>query len=456
MDVVLSSDERFDVWQVKQAERPSLLNYEAENGDTCHNDFHDDGEHKDDNHQRMALEHQCNIESDDDNADCDPAKVSIEDDCSGEEESLPLPLIDGCDIPGWRRYKMIHISPCIQGVLNVGSGCTMLRRESQFPVVSKRACQGWHELQARLMREPEMTAIRLSSVETALLDVYPWFERENVPAILEGCCKDWKAMSNCTWSQLVQRFGHYRWRFSDTHGEMMTLSTYDKYVNSVEGRTDDAPLAVYDSQLDDDEDDERLAVFEQDYQVPRCFSAPDLFECLDNFLRDDDGCDNDSSPSRPPYRWILMGPERSGTGLHIDPLGTHAWVSLVQGLKRWVLFPYGTDQTEIGMQEPTIASAIWFRDYYQSCITKYPDAIEILQQPGETVYVPAGWPHIVLNLEASVAITQNYATEYPTMRRIVDAVAKEEPELLPVWLDALRQNRPDLLSKEDYTEDVIS
>ena len=479
-DLFLSAEDRYSVWCIKVAERPELLDVYGNNDDEAAIVSHHDGNHSSDSSDGEI----CRDEKHEEKT------------TSGEQV---MALTDGCDVAKWRQKQFVPVTSEMEAALGVGSGCPLLRRESQLPLavpLFSDKDSKWKSLKARLLEEPLVTPTYHNSQNTSMVvlermdpmvldyerdlkhlypshtgramrDSPPLFEANSIPALIHGCTTNWPAMTSMRWNSLMERFGqdhHLEWRFSDTHGVGMTLDAYRKYCSSIEGLTDDSPLAIYDSQFHRPDDPRNGLVNE--FSVPTCFRY-DLFASLPEEVVDKE-TDGELVGVRPPYQWILMGPERSGTGLHVDPIGTHAWVALIEGCKRWVLFPPDTPAAAIAYFEndpnqSTLQSVVWFEEWWcgqkilewnrnaretnpeqTTTVIRY---VEFLQKPGETIYVPAGWPHLVLNIEASVAVTQNYATEYPTFRQFWNAVETQGSSIQREMLyESLIQERPELVN----------
>ena len=256
----------------------------------------------------------------------------------------------------------------------------------------------------RVPREHLSTLTRVAFAST--------YERRNgPPCIIDGCEALFKNVPPSI-EALRRLYGETNFRVSDTHGAMVGLDVWYQYAATTD---DDAPFAIYDAEFAD------LGGFA--YDVPRFLSE-------DAFARA-------NVDERPPWRWLLLGGPRSGTGVHVDPLHTHAWVYLVQGLKRWIFLPSDLSRDELralGVGEPQLPSAQWFARYRDKAAA-LPGTVELVQRPGELVYVPAGRPHAVLNLEWSYALTHNYAV---LSDACVSSTSMEEPE----FFDALRGTLP--------------
>lgn len=219
----------------------------------------------------------------------------------------------------------------------------------------------------------------------------------------------------------------------------MKLSYFIQYLQN---NKDDSPLYIFDATFDEDKYAKRLL---EDYTVPDYFSE-DLFHLV-------------GERKRPPHRWFLVGPCRSGTTVHIDPLGTSAWNTLLFGVKRWVLFPPHVPKSVVKGRKlilpgeddeaihyfTTILPRIKRRA--ASCAGKGDfsnfECYEFTQYPGETVFVPHGWWHAVMNVTDTVGVTQNYCS-----KRNFDEVWLQtrsgRKKMACYWLKKLQEHYPDL------------
>jgi len=101
--------------------------------------------------------------------------------------------------------------------------------------------------------------------------------------------------------------------------------------------------------------------------------------------------------------------------------------------------------------QPQMNSATWFKLYYDKVLADdFPEEwrpMEVLQVPGETVFVPNGWPHLVLNLELTVAVTHNYASEFGPFERMWTEVEEDEPNFAARWLQGMNHSRQGLVNR---------
>ena len=280
----------------------------------------------------------------------------------------------------------------------------------------------------KLKRGPHGTkAKRISARNVTAKEFFEGYEMPSQPVIIDHAIPTWE---NFTLKTLMKHYSADAWRFDDSFAATASLSDYCKYVRQTHH---ESALGLYDSQFGE-HDDPRRGLAEQ-YDAPALFGE-DLFSLCDE---------------RPPYRWILVGSPGSGTSLHVDPVSTSAWVTLTEGQKYWAFFPPApqTDASSIGgltpsrpLDAPPNPSALnFFRMHPTISGKSWPVSppIEILQVPGETVFVPAGWMHVVLNLSATVAVTHNWASA-ATLEETFASLAESEPRFALQFFEAVKNH----------------
>ncbi|KAK6058072.1 JmjC domain protein, partial [Cooperia oncophora] len=230
-----------------------------------------------------------------------------------------------------------------------------------------------------------------------------------------------------SFQRFTQKYGDAFFKCGETPKGRPVHLKFKYFAEYMRENEDDSPLYIFDDHFAERKETKGIL---EDYEVPRYFSD-DLFNILGTNVK------------RAPYRWIVIGPARSGTTIHVDPLGTSAWNALIHGHKRWVFIHPDTpkelvhipkDQRGVHPKE----AVTWFSTVYKRIrqgdwpFEKYP-VFECRQNPGETLFVPC-----VTKTSFHQGIKPLFMC-IPTIRRTLN---EQRPELLATVYQSLLDSKP--------------
>ncbi|PVH78856.1 Clavaminate synthase-like protein [Cadophora sp. DSE1049] len=275
------------------------------------------------------------------------------------------------------------------------------------------------------------------------------------PFILTEPVRSWPVFKSWSTEALLEEYGDVKFRAEAVD---WTLFTYVNYMNN---SSDESPLYLFDRSFVEKMDLNTTITSNTttttgsnttnssppSYTIPAPFSE-DLFTVL--------------GPLRPDNKWLIIGPSRSGSTYHKDPNATSAWNAVLRGSKYWIMFPstpsslpppgvfVSSDQSEV---TSPLSIAEWLLGFHSEA-RKRPGCQEGVCGEGEVLHVPSGWWHLVVNLEASIAITQNFVPKahlgrvlafMRDKREQVSGFRREVGDPYGVFVEGLRREYPDLL-----------
>ncbi|OAP59861.1 hypothetical protein AYL99_04863 [Fonsecaea erecta] len=260
-----------------------------------------------------------------------------------------------------------------------------------------------------------------------------WVSR---PFILTAPVKKWEVFRAWDMQHLLAKHGDVSFRCEAVDWPLKT------YVEYMESSTDESPLYLFDRAFV-----EKMGL-QDAYEPPKAFQE-DFFTLLKD--------------QRPDRRWLIVGPERSGSTFHKDPNATSAWNAIIRGSKYWIMFPssilppgvyMSEDQSEV---TSPLSIAEWMLSYHAEA-RRTSGCLEGICREGEVLHVPSGWWHLVVNLEHAIAITQNFvprAHVRSTIRFLrdradqVSGFSDKVTDPYNLFMDRLKETDPDLAASLD-------
>jgi hypothetical protein len=247
------------------------------------------------------------------------------------------------------------------------------------------------------------------------------YELPNKPVVIKKAVDDWAALKAWSPQHLSslekQKASPQLFRATSAMAPLAANFTLEGYFKYARQAREEAPLYLFERDFA-----VKVPELEADYDVPRYFrngerdgtnAAPckntDLFGVL-------------GREARPDYRWLICGPKKSGSIFHIDPNQTNAWNVSVQGRKKWIFYPPSVSPPGVMSSadgaDVTVPICIgeWLLSFWEQHLEmrKDPDRsqrpLEVIVNPGDVIFVPHGFWHMVINLDDCIALTHNYVS----------------------------------------------
>ncbi|MBE0362176.1 hypothetical protein PULV_a3984 [Pseudoalteromonas ulvae UL12] len=227
-------------------------------------------------------------------------------------------------------------------------------------------------------------------VEPSKEQVFEYMEKCE-PFLIKKCAKNWVALNKWNDEFLKAHYGHHPLRIhrtSDKHNaQMMPFGEFIDYMKSAD-ETDPFYASSWE--------------FSHDYrELVEDYDVPSYFDCMIRERLPDELLHGDAKMLL--LRWMYIGPKNSGSLLHLDVCGTHAWNAVISGKKEWTF--YGPDQSAylydgaVDSFEPDLEK----HPLFEQAIGYYAE-----QEAGDVIFTPCTHWHQVKNVEAGISITENF------------------------------------------------
>ena len=238
------------------------------------------------------------------------------------------------------------------------------------------------------------------------------YETQNRPVVIKDCINDWSALRTWTKDYLTSQCGDNKFRATSSTAPIAASFTMEEYFSYAHQSKEEVPYYLFERNYDN-----MAKALKSDYYVPRYFNAED-------YNNQNHATDLFSlfGSRRPDYKWLIIGPKKSGSIFHIDPNQTNAWNAAIKGRKKWIFYPPGRNppgvltSADLGDVTVPLSTGEWLLSFWKYHLEARNDInptnrpLETILHPGEVIFVPHSWWHCVINLDDSIALTHNYVS----------------------------------------------